>query len=123
VQQAIATHYIGPSNVRGSRVKAVARNKEAWGDAIKPALTLTDGWDDSNGAEHNHCRIAQLLATELKWSGVYVGGHNPDGRGYTFVNIGGSMTEDRVALSTALFTCGRIEGRDWFVVYPQAKDQ
>ena len=66
--QAIRTKYIGPGNVRGSRVKATAQ-----------AGSLTLGWDDALNFERSHLAAAQELALRLGWAGQWAGGCLPDG--------------------------------------------
>ncbi len=67
--QAITTKYIGPSNVRGSRVKATA---------LGGSVTL--GWNDSLNSDANHKCAAQVLANKLGWNyGEWIEGHLPDG--------------------------------------------
>jgi len=65
VRQSIQTHYIGPRNVRGSRVKAKASG----------GLSLTLEWDDALDMTENHRTAAMALARKLNWPGRwYVGG-------------------------------------------------
>lgn len=75
--QAIVTKYVGPTNHRGSRVKATAA-----------AGSMTLSWDCSLNSEANHARAALALAAKLQWDGKYVGGGMPDGRGNCYVNAG-----------------------------------
>lgn len=68
--QAIETRYLGPGNVRGGRVKAVAA-----------AATLTLGWDDALNPEENHRAAAVALCAKIGWEGklahgVLESGHN-----------------------------------------------
>jgi hypothetical protein len=72
--QAITTKYIGPSNVRGSRVKATCQ-----------AGSITLQWDDSLNSERNHEAAAKALAAKLDWHGEWRGGSPHDGRGFCFV--------------------------------------
>jgi hypothetical protein len=72
--QAITAHYIGPSNTKGSRIKATAA-----------AGSLTVHYDDSLNSEQNHAKAAEALANKFKWSGRWFGGGLPDDRGYAFV--------------------------------------
>lgn len=69
--QAIQTKYFGPSNVRGSRVKASCAAK---------TIFLT--WEDALNAEANHANAAQELAKQLGWEkdthGGMFGGCLPD---------------------------------------------
>jgi hypothetical protein len=85
--QAIQTKYLGPTNHRGSRVKA-------WCDAGKIIVS----WDYALNAWENHQKAAVALAEQLQWPGLYVGGALPNGD-YAFV-----MTE---AGSTAKHECSR----------------
>jgi hypothetical protein len=72
-RQAIATHYIGPTNTRGSRVKAQCE-----------AGSVTLEWDDSLNQTMNHAAACRALLTKLDWRGHwYMGGIR--GRGYVFV--------------------------------------
>lgn len=66
--QAIVTKYLGPSNVRGSRVKATCQ-----------AGSLTLHWDDSLNPESNHRAAAIALADRLQWSGQWTSGGLPNG--------------------------------------------
>lgn len=75
VRQAIVTKFLGPTNVRGSRIKA----KAAAGSVIIP-------YDHALNIEHNHAKAAEALAIKFGWSGFYVQGGMPDDSGYCFVN-------------------------------------
>lgn len=61
--QAIITKYIGPSNTRGSRVKATCDA----GGLIVP-------WAYELGAEGNHRAAAYALRDKLEWAGELIGG-------------------------------------------------
>ncbi len=61
--QAIITKFIGPTNFRGSRVKASA-----------DAGSMTVNWDHALNHEQNHDRAAQALAEKLQWGGKWYGG-------------------------------------------------
>lgn len=73
--QAITTKFIGPTNTRGSRVKATCQAK-----------SRTTHWNHAENTDENHTRAARLLAEELGWSGRWVGGGLPDGKGNAYVN-------------------------------------
>jgi hypothetical protein len=64
--QAIQTRYLGPSNVRGSRVKAFAA-----------AGSITLRWDHRLNAEGNHRAAAEALANKLGWQGKWFGSELP----------------------------------------------
>jgi hypothetical protein len=68
VLQAIRTKYIGPSNVKGSRVAAYAQAGRRYFD-----------WDDSLNPDENHILAARLYAQRLEWKGKLVTGVLPDG--------------------------------------------
>ena len=73
--QAIMTRYIGPSNSRGSRIKATA-----WGGSV------TVAYNDADNSEKNHARAAQALCAKMGWHQTgWVGGGTPDGRGWCYV--------------------------------------
>lgn len=79
--QAITTKYLGPTNVRGSRVKATAA-----------AGSLTLNWDVALNSDQNHIAAAKALAEKFDWGGAeWHGGGLPDCSGYVFVqgDIGG----------------------------------
>lgn len=71
--QAIVTKYLGPTNARGSRVKASAE-----------AGSLTLSWNDSLNSDQNHARAAQALAKRFGWHGNWYGGAIP-GIAYAWV--------------------------------------
>jgi len=66
--QAITTKYLGPTDHRGSRVKAQCA-----------AGSITLEWDDSLNSDHNHQSAALSLAVQFDWSGRWIGGGNHDG--------------------------------------------
>lgn len=72
--QAITTRYIGPTNFRGSRVKATAA-----------AGSVTLNWDDALNSDANHEAAALALATKYGWRGGWFGGGMPDGCGNVYV--------------------------------------
>lgn len=78
MRQAIVTKWFGPTNARGSRIKATA-----------DAGSKTVSWDFALSVEQNHERAAAALATKLGWSdyGRYVGGSLPGDKGHVFVLV------------------------------------
>lgn len=76
--QAIQTRYLGPTDYRGSRVKASCQ---------AGSVTLT--WYDALDTEGNHDAAAFALADKLKWNtgahGIMMRGASPDGRGNVYV--------------------------------------
>ena len=73
--QAIITKYFGPTNTRGSRVKATCE-----------AGSITVAWDYALGIEDNHKAAARALISRLGWEGNWVMGS----LGPTFVFVCGS---------------------------------
>ncbi|MBO4228031.1 hypothetical protein [Bradyrhizobium neotropicale] len=74
ILQAIVTKYLGPTDRRGSRVKAYAA-----------AGYIIHNWDSSLGSDANHTAAAKALATRSGWAGAWYGGGMPDGRGNVYV--------------------------------------
>jgi len=73
--QAITTKYIGPTNTRGSRIKASAA-----------AGSITISYDDSLNTEHAHTKAAMALVNKFGWPGTYYIGGMPNDKGYVFVS-------------------------------------
>jgi hypothetical protein len=93
IYQAIVTKFIGPSNVKGSRVKAKAA-----------AGSLTLHWDHSLNGDDNHTKAAKALAEKLAWGGVWFGGGMPDGSGNVFVTVLGCEARMAAKAGHAAFT-------------------
>jgi len=75
--QTIHTKYVGPGNVRGSRVIATAAG----------GTKVTLGWASELDSSANHDRAARALAVKLGWSGRFHSGGLKDGsRVYVFDN-------------------------------------
>jgi hypothetical protein len=67
-RQAIQTKFLGPTNSRGSRVKAFAS-----------AGSLVMGWDHRLNPEQNHRAAAEIFANRMNWIGSYAAGTLPNG--------------------------------------------
>jgi hypothetical protein len=74
MRQAITTKFLGPTNFRGSRVKATCQAK-----------SITVSWDHALDTNENHREAALSLATLLGWSGTWEAGGLPDGTGNVYV--------------------------------------
>lgn len=73
--QAIETRYIGPTDHRGARVKALAE-----------AGTVTVPWDDGLDSVDNHNAAARALVVKLGWADrTWYRGAVPKARGYVYV--------------------------------------
>ena len=74
-RQAIQTKYIGPTNTKGSRVRASCLAK-----------TRFYTWQDELNIEQNHHMAALALAMEMEWleKNTFIGGGLGKGR-YVFV--------------------------------------
>jgi hypothetical protein len=75
--QAIVTKFIGPTNHRGSRIKATAQ-----------VGSLTLSWDHALNSDGNHRAAALALANKFKWleySDLSEGGSLPAGNGECFI--------------------------------------
>ena len=71
--QAIQTKFLGPTNTRGARVKAIA-----------DAGSITVSWDHRLNIQDNHRAAAVALARKFGWGDDWTGGGLP-GSGYAFV--------------------------------------
>lgn len=73
--QAITTKYLGPTNTKGSRIKATCNGG-----------SLTLGIDNATSVEENHRRAAVELAMDMGWYGRFqlIGGSLPKDAGYAF---------------------------------------
>jgi hypothetical protein len=107
MQQSITTKYIGPSNSKGSRIKAIGRKR----DGGLPELSRTISRDCALSIEANHALAAKHLAQDLGWKGLWIAGGNMDNTGYCYVCLEGSYTDGWIDKYI-----NGIEGRDWFLV-------
>ena len=73
---AILTKYLGPTNYRGSRIKATTCSG-----------SLTTGWNHALNPSENHLAAARALADRLAWDGQLVGGTLPDDTGHCYVRV------------------------------------
>lgn len=73
--QAIVCKYHGPTDTKGSRIKATARGG-----------SLTIHIDNSKDIDENAADAARMLAVKLGWENARIGGVLPDGR-YVFVLV------------------------------------
>ena len=73
MRQAIETKFLGPTDRRGSRVKASA-----------DAGSITLDWDHRLNSDANHRAAALAFARKFGWKGVWSGG-SIKGSGYVFV--------------------------------------
>lgn len=76
---AIETKYLGPTEQRGSRIKAVARG----GWERNPKFELTIGYPYEFTGEAAHAQAAIALAKRLGWTGKLIPGAITNG--YVFV--------------------------------------
>ena len=81
VLQAITTKYLGPTNVKGSRIKATCTAK-----------SVTVSCDHALNIENNHAAAAGALAEKMGWSGKWYQGGMPDDSGYCFVCVDGGSS-------------------------------
>ena len=76
----IITKYLGPSNMRGARVKAESSdtNPET---GRKDSVTVS--WDHALNPFDNHAAAAKALASKMGWDGEWKAGDMP--AGYVFI--------------------------------------
>ena len=80
--QTIITKYLGPTNYKGSRIKAMQSAKGFNGERPQSIIRSRDyGLND----DENHAVVAREFAEKMGWQGEWIGGSNSDG-GYVFVN-------------------------------------
>lgn len=77
--QAIQTKYLGPTDSRGSRIKATAGGGES--------ITIPYPYEAREGVDA-HAIAARALADKLHWTGTLVGGALPDGYAFVFTDAG-----------------------------------
>lgn len=74
--QAIQIHYLGPTNTKGSRLKATAQ---------AGSVTIPYPYEVNNEAAYR--KAAEALCDKLKWAGKLGGGQLPNGDYvFTFCN-------------------------------------
>lgn len=73
--QSIITKYLGPGNVRGSRISVKATG------GVRRSYHV----DNAMSVDANHIAAAQRFARELGWSGEWIGGAYDDKGAQIFV--------------------------------------
>jgi len=73
MRQSIVTTFYGPTNTRGSRVKATSDAGSVWMN-----------WKHELNCSENHQQSDLALAKKLGWRGTWVGGSLPKNAGYAF---------------------------------------
>lgn len=73
-RQSITTRYLGPTNSRGSRIKATCE---------AGSVTIPYAYERSN--EYAHVLACEALLAKFGWGGRYVGGATATG--YVFVEV------------------------------------
>lgn len=74
MRQAIVTKYLGPTNFRGSRIKATAY-----------AGSITIDYDPGLSQQANHDNAAKKLAAKFNWHGEWIAGGMPSEDGNCYV--------------------------------------
>lgn len=74
--QAITTKYLGPTNHRGSRVKATCE-----------AGSVIVGWDHALDSQGNHDAACRAMALKMGWHGHWLGGGLPSTAGNAYVCV------------------------------------
>jgi hypothetical protein len=115
MRQGITTKFFGPTNTKGSRIKAIARKRDKWGGEMSLIEPRNYGLETPD----DHARVAKLLAAKLGWSGLYICGGKPADDGYMFVNAG-DITPTMIAGHTLAKHPLGNEDRDWFYLPPKA---
>ena len=66
--QAITTKYLGPTNTKGSRIKATCKDG-----------SVTVGYDNALNSSDNHDAACKALLNKLECGGHYIGGGYSNG--------------------------------------------
>ena len=74
--QAILTHYIGPTNSRGGRIKAVSGS----------GLSVTVPYAHELSIGGNHAAACKALVDKLNWGGRWMGGGTDRGQAFVMVS-------------------------------------
>lgn len=89
--KAITTKYIGPTERRGSRVKAFD------GDGH----SVTIGFDSSLSSAKAHAKAAEALCRKMNWSGTLVSGGIRGGEVFVFVDDAALLPENSIRITFA----------------------
>jgi len=108
MNKAIQTKFMGPTNERGSKIKATDGDNSVYCD-----------YDHALHHSERHCFAAFKLAKKLGWSGFYVGGGTKDG--FVFVCV---SKDGRFPAASGQADHGRLahdkpygfERSDWFFI-------
>jgi hypothetical protein len=73
--KAISTKYLGPTDTKGSRIRAFANDVRG----------VTVPWNYELENEENHRAAAEALLAKMDWSGNLAGGWVKDGMVFVFV--------------------------------------
>ncbi len=109
MRQSITTKFIGPTNSRGARIKAIARKADSIGSEMSVTVPF-----EYIGTDKAHTAAARVCAEKYNWFGLWVGGGNVDGTGNVYVNVGAPSTELPDSMGQ--------EDSDWFYVVPKNSD-
>lgn len=72
--KAITTRYFGPTNFKGSRIKATTEGGNS----------VTLHYDDALNSDQNHAKAAKALCDKLGWRAEMIGGHLENGMAWVF---------------------------------------
>jgi hypothetical protein len=78
----IATKYLGPSNFRGSRIKASDEDRNQ----------ITVQYNGDHNQEPNHAAACLALCRKMGWKGRLQGGHTKAGMVWTFIDRKNQVT-------------------------------
>lgn len=74
--QAIVTKFLGPTDFKGSRIKAMCQ-----------AGSITISRECADSIDNAHRAAASALIAKLGWHGTWAGGHSASGSGMVFVPL------------------------------------
>lgn len=95
--RAIFTKYLGPTDRRGSRIKAY--DCEGFSVTVNINHSFSDG--------RNHAEAAQKLCEKMEWAGTLVSGGTKEGQVFVFIDSEALRPEQ------VLITCANREDAEW----------
>jgi len=96
--KAITTHYLGPTNTRGSRIYARAES-----------LRHSVPYDYALDAEGNHEAAARAFCVKHNWTGKLASGTLPDGKTHVHVFLVEGLNTWAVSLPHASMRNGTVK--------------
>lgn len=105
----VQTRYIGPTNSRGSRIKA-------YSEAFPRGVTVS--YDHALNSEDNHHAAAEAFIRARGWWDVWVFGGSADKRGNTYVCVAREHTPEQSDRARKVVRALQLAGTEFLWVRP-----